>query len=79
LYRQLLGTDSGEVSCSGVSLGGVQRLRASGESLRQQQQMLELEGVRDRILSGLKMGKQSPEYKRTKAAIDRFISELRSQ
>jgi hypothetical protein len=41
--------------------------------------MLELEGVRDRILSGLKMGKQSPEYKRTKAAIDRFISELRSQ
>ncbi len=39
--------------------------------------MPDLALVRERILSGLKVGKQSPEYKRTKAAIDRFISELR--
>jgi hypothetical protein len=41
--------------------------------------MPSLEAVRDHILSDLKVGKQSPEYKRTKAAIDRFISEVRSQ
>ncbi len=37
----------------------------------------DLEAVRERILSGLRVGKQSPEYKRTKAVIDRFIAELR--
>ncbi len=34
--------------------------------------------VRERILSGLRVGKQSPEYKRTRAVIDRFIAEVRS-
>jgi hypothetical protein len=54
-------------------------LREKAESLRQQNQELpDLEAVRDRILSTLKVGKQSPEYKRTKAAIDRFIAELLS-
>jgi hypothetical protein len=42
-------------------------------------QINELEAARDRILSGLKVGKQSSEYKRTKAAIDRFINELLEQ
>ena len=41
--------------------------------------MPSLEAVRERILSSLKVGKQSPEYKRTKAVIDRFISEVQSQ
>jgi hypothetical protein len=63
----------------------VQRLRDEAESLRQQLEVAkapnllsqpDLEIVRDRILSGLKVGKQSPEYKRTKAAIDRFIGEV---
>ena len=40
--------------------------------------MPDFEAVRERILSGLKVGKQSPEYKRTKAVIDRFIAELGS-
>lgn len=39
--------------------------------------MPDFEAVRERILSGLKVGKQSPEYKRTKAVLERFISELR--
>ncbi|MBV8885791.1 MAG: hypothetical protein JO235_17595 [Chroococcidiopsidaceae cyanobacterium CP_BM_RX_35] len=33
--------------------------------------------VRERILSGLLVGKQSPEYKRTKAVIDRLIALVR--
>ncbi len=37
-----------------------------------------LEAVSERILSGLRVGKQSPEYKRTKAVLERFISEVRS-
>lgn len=40
--------------------------------------MPDLEAVRERILSGLKVGKQAAEYKRTKATLDRFIAELRS-
>lgn len=55
-------------------------MKDEAESFRQESQQLpDLEATRDRILSGLKVGKQSPEYKRTKAAIDRFISEVRSQ
>lgn len=30
--------------------------------------------VRERILAGLRVGKQSPEYKRTKAVIDQLIA-----
>jgi len=55
-------------------------LKDEVESFKQESQQLpDLDATRDRILSGLKVGKQSPEYKRTKAAIDRFIAELRSQ
>ncbi len=63
----------------------MQRLRDEAESLRQQLEVAvpahkltqpDLEAVRARILSNLKVGKQSPEYKRTKAAIDQFINEL---
>lgn len=43
------------------------------------QQLPDLEATRERILAGLKLGKQAPEYKRTKAAIDRFIGELKQQ
>lgn len=58
----------------------MQGLRGEAESLRQQPQTLpDLEAVRDRLLAGLRVGKQSPEYKRTKTAIDRFIAEVRSQ
>ena len=37
----------------------------------------DLEAVRDRILSGLGVGKQSPQYKRTKAVLDGFIEEVK--
>ena len=42
-------------------------------------QLPDLALVRDRYLAEPREGKQSPEYKRTKGAIDRFISEVRSQ
>ena len=59
----------------------MQRLRDEAESLRLEshQQPVDYEAVRDRILSGLKVGKQSSEYKRTKAAIDQFIGEVLEQ
>lgn len=44
------------------------------EAERETQQLPDLEAARDRFLSGLKLGKQSPGYKRTKATIDRFIA-----
>lgn len=40
--------------------------------------MPDLEAVSERILLGLRVGKQSPEYKRTKAVLERFIAEVRS-
>ena len=39
----------------------------------------DLDAVRDRILQSLKLGKQAPEYKRTKATLARFIAELRGE
>jgi len=39
--------------------------------------MPDLEAVSERILSGLRVGKQAPEYKRTKTVIDRFIALVR--
>lgn len=42
---------------------------------QESQQLLAFEAVCDRILSKLRVGKQSQEYKRTKAAIDWFIAE----
>jgi len=39
------------------------------ESVPRPSDLPDLEAVRDRILSGLPIDKQSPEYKRTKAAI----------
>ncbi len=53
----------------------MQRLRAENAELRQESQQLpDLQSVRDRILSGLKVGKQAPEYKRTKSVIEKFIA-----
>lgn len=45
-------------------------------SQQSHQQTVDLEAIRDRILAGLKVGKQASEYKRTKAALDRFINDL---
>jgi hypothetical protein len=39
--------------------------------------MPDLDAVSERILSGLRVGKQAPEYKRTLAVIDRFIALVR--
>ncbi len=58
----------------------MQRLRAENAELRQQKEQLpDLEAVRDRILSGLQVGKQAPEYKRTKSVIDKFIANVLEQ
>lgn len=43
-----------------------------------QSQQPDLEAIRDRVLAGLKLGKQAPEYKRTKKAIDSFIAFVQS-
>lgn len=52
-------------------------MKDEAESLkRESQQLPDLQSVRDRYLSKLKVGKQAPEYKRTKAVIDRFIGEV---
>lgn len=54
-------------------------LRAENSELRQQSQHLpDLETMRDRYLSKLGKGKQAPEYKRSKATIDRFITEVQT-
>ncbi len=53
-------------------------MREEAASLRQESQQLpDLSAIRDRILSELRVGKQAPEYKRTKTTLDRFIAELR--
>lgn len=38
----------------------------------------DLEAMRDRILSDLKLGKQAPGYKAAAKALDRFITELQT-
>jgi hypothetical protein len=43
-----------------------------------QPQQPDLESSRDRYLASLKLGKQAPDYKRTKKAIDGFINQLQS-
>ncbi|MGL5922468.1 hypothetical protein [Chroococcidiopsis sp.] len=49
-------------------------------ALRQQtEQQPDLEAVRERILSGLKLGRQASGYKAAAKALDRFIAELRLQ
>lgn len=55
------------------------RLNRALELEKQPQQLPDLEAARDLILAGLKLGKQAPEYKRTKAALDRFIGDLKRQ
>lgn len=44
-----------------------------------QEQLPDLEAVRDRVLAGLKLGKQAPGYKAAVKVLDRFVAELRSQ
>lgn len=39
----------------------------------------DLEAARDHFLAGLKLGRQAPEYKRTKSVIDRFLAELQKR
>lgn len=58
----------------------VEQLQSSGQlkvELPSDTALSDLEEMRDRILASLGRGKQSPEYKRTKAALDRFIRELK--
>ena len=55
-------------------------MRDAAESPKQESQQLpDLESVRDRYLSELKVGRQAPEYKRTKATIDQFIKKVRME
>lgn len=44
---------------------------------KQTTQQPDLEAIRERILAGLRLGKQAPNYKRVKAVLDQFIGELR--
>jgi len=50
------------------------RLQQQLEQLNQADVPTNLESVSDRFLASLRLGKQAPEYKRTKKAIDSFIA-----
>lgn len=55
-------------------------MRDAAESPKQESQQLpDLESVRDRYLSKLHVGKQAPEYKRTKSTLDKFIAYAQKQ
>lgn len=60
----------------------VEVLRSQLEKSCQQEKsyagMPDMDATRDRILQNLKLGKQAPEYKRTKSLLNKFIAELRS-
>ncbi len=68
--------------------GGISRLRAESQTLRQDREQLaaeelkhsspsvDYEAVRDRVLANLKLGKQAPQYKAVARAIDEFIKEI---
>jgi predicted nuclease with TOPRIM domain len=45
---------------------------------KQQQDLPDLEQKRDRFLNSLRLGKQAPEYRRSKKALDGFIAFIRS-
>lgn len=47
-------------------------------SLVSQSQQPDLEAIRDRVLAGLKLGKQAPGYKSAKKVLDDFISRLKA-
>jgi hypothetical protein len=54
-------------------------LRAENSDLRQQtEQRKDLEAIRNRILSELKLGRQAPGYKAAAKALDRLIAQLLS-
>ena len=51
------------------------QLKGELEALQNQpKQQLDYEAFRDRYLASLRLGKQAPEYKRTKSTLDRFIA-----
>lgn len=56
----------------------LEQLRSERDRLKEQQpqQQPDLEAIRDRALTKLKLGKQAPEYKRSKKAMDLLIAEL---
>lgn len=51
---------------------------ALAECQASQPQQLNYQAIRDRVLASLRLGKQAPEYKRTKKAIDSFIAFVQS-
>jgi len=64
----------------------MEQLRQENDRLRQelaacqasQLTQPDLEELRDRYLTNLRLGKQAPEYKRTRKALDGFITFVRS-
>ena len=70
--------------------GGISRLRAESQTLRQDREQLAAEelkhsspsvdysAIRARILASLKLGKLSPQYKAAAKAMDEFIKEIKS-
>ncbi len=45
-------------------------------TLRQQHSTANLEAIKSRVLESLNLGKQAPQYKRTKTLLERFIAEI---
>ncbi len=78
--------DEGEViDYETKSKNEVSQLRIELEQMRQelaickasQSQQPDLEAIRDRVLAGLKLGKQAPGYKSAIKALNDFISRLK--
>lgn len=65
--------DDQRLSKSIASEIGVVGIRGQVSQLLERE---ELEAIRDRALSTLKLGKQSAEYKKAKKAFDQFFNEI---
>lgn len=70
LQKQL----EGQAAKAGEWYGIAKERQQEIERLQSQQQFPDLELECDRYLASLRLGKQAPEYKRTKSTLDRFIT-----
>ncbi|WP_414588744.1 hypothetical protein [Scytonema sp. PCC 10023] len=52
-------------------------LSNQGTQLEKEPVHIDYQKIRDRILANLKVGKQAPKYKTSKALLDEFIEELK--
>lgn len=74
-FKQAL-TEQQAVDRTVRSEQGVYSQQSQAKKLIASDELLNLNEIRDRVLAGLKLGKQSPEYKRAKTLLDKFIGQI---